>query len=752
MPGSAWLLWTVLVLTAYVSLRPGALSVGWVRDGLFPSCPGFRGVELFTRLVSFLAVSGMLVVVNASAMTIGRVAVGFAGSSCTAVLSWLVVGVLGFGLLALGSLGLGLTGLWCKFPLVLLWIAPALVAPWRSIGASVVAGWRQSSWVMLLALPALGLTLVVATAPETAFDPLHYHLWLAHVFLTIHRVAWIEHNPFAAFMLNASMVFGATQSIGGVMLPKVMNWEFALALPIAAFCLARGGAAGWLAALALLSTPLWWMHASSAYAEAAVSAAEVAGLAMWLTGEDAKGNRFAASFGSGLCLGLALGTKYQAAQAAVPLGILWAWSGRHGGFRRISGIVCSFGAGATLVWAPWLAKNFLLIGSPVHPFLANLLGSFDETGCAVMVPLTPAAYLGHHLSAWGAAPWTFVLRDASVNGSARGPALLVALPLLLFPGERTARRLGLFVGGFLALWAAGTFGWGRFLLGVLPALFAAAAINGVAMIVSGSRANRLVAGWLVAAALVLGTNEGAPLVLQQPSPVVWAVGGTDDAGFLMARLQPAPYTFQMMREMGSIVSVGDRFYSIGEIVTDPAPRIGLSDNIGDESLLHRLLAECRSAEDLRRKFRQRRIDALLYSANRAVTSASQATTVKWTKSEVAVLQAFFRGFVVPSRVVDRPEQKVVMVAYGVRREFNPAGRLWRGSAWGHLPGLEAILGPGDRAWARGARIEAARFYVEMAEAYPGYAWAQQRVAATARLIGRSDLAKAAREASRRLGL
>lgn len=299
--------------------------------------------------------------------------------------------VLGLGAVAYALLGLGLVGLY-RAPVFLLLMVVAAVVVRREI----FAGLRRGAVAARDLVPAarhadllpkiIGTLLVLAVSqallgaltPPHHWDPLAYHLavpqrylWLGRI--PVHGIPGVEWSnlPF-----TVELLYGVGLAFGSIVLGQLLHVAFAVLTGVALWGVARrhfDRTIAWLALAIYIGTPLVVVWARVADIDLALSCFMFLSIAAALRAADRRditsGSACRWLILSGLFAGLALGTKYQAATALVPLALLIvvdAYRATRSGSHAVRAAL-SFGIVAGLVAAPWYLKNLLAFGNPVWP-------------------------------------------------------------------------------------------------------------------------------------------------------------------------------------------------------------------------------------------------------------------------------------------------------------------------------------------------------------------------------------------------
>ena len=399
-----------------LAILTAVLAAAVASDGLFPaSRPGV--LPLILLILSSMAAAG-----------VGRRAISLLAEGLDEEEKTVAGATLGLGCLALSVFFLGAVGLFkpwaCSGLLGIFWIIA-----WPEIGPiidSIRSGIQRalvSPWLCVL----IGLPLIVVLwaclVPPHQYDSLVYHLKLPQEYLRVGRLHAPEGLVYSHFPQNGEMLFTLALALGSDLLAQMYVW-LATALTIA-WLLTFGRrvtqAAAWAAVLVATHSAVLLLS-STAYVEPLVMLWTTAAVLTFeaAANEEKKGPLLL----SAIFAGLALGTKYYAGLTAVILVARLLFRRRFAESLLFSGVVmCLF--------APWLAKNWILIGNPVFPFLYKV---FPATSIGWTSDL--AAGYFQVLTEYGHAHGFF--RD------------LISLPILLF---RNPLRFG---GGMDVL---GDLGW-----------------------------------------------------------------------------------------------------------------------------------------------------------------------------------------------------------------------------------------------------------------------------------------------------
>ncbi len=262
--------------------------------------------------------------------------------------------------------------------------------------------------LIALCLLVVALMVLVDTIPPyyLGYDTYQYHWAVPVLLLRAHGwlgfAGWAHANmPYATEMLNLiALSLGAPQSA------TLIQDTFLLLSAVLLFGVVRrcfGRTTAWLGVLAVISIPVLLVYSNLSYVEAALIFYGMAAMVIlfsWLervldrTADDALAQpqvRRRPELGmlvlAGLCLGLAVSVKYTALQylpaalVMVAAGLVlcarpvWRTRGMGGLGRTLAvsaGPVAAFCAALAAPVVPWLLKDWVLLGDPVYPALAQL--------------------------------------------------------------------------------------------------------------------------------------------------------------------------------------------------------------------------------------------------------------------------------------------------------------------------------------------------------------------------------------------
>jgi 4-amino-4-deoxy-L-arabinose transferase-like glycosyltransferase len=501
--------------------------------------------------------------------------------------------LLGF-FLALG-LGLGSMELLTLGALAMGWVHPAWA--WSLLAIGIVAAgratrvWRQQwreGWLefagglarfesrrwlkplLILTGAGWGMALLAALAPAEFYDALIYHLAVPAEYLRAGGIEGIPGNYYAHFPANQGMLYALAQmlredQIASGSLSQVLHLLCGASAILTIFIAGRRHFRPGVAHLALLlgaAVPGVLLTAIYPVADMAVMLHGALVLACLL--EAAKNDGSASRQWivlAGIFAGLALGTKYVAVVSVLAPALLWLlWEARRMERRHLvhAGL---FVMAASILFAPWAARNVAITGNPMAPYFAELFGS-EAAGPGLSAELSRRGPEESSLSARVAhaasGPWKASMERLGAGGYL-GVGYLLLIPFALLKREE-GRALGLVaVVGIAALvfWSF-TIQVTRYLFPALPALALLAASGAVAIIQVGPWTRRALAAgvsWIVLHNLYLFAVLGLTI---NPFAVVFGVESTEDyLGRRVGYYPAARFMQTQLPEDARVILVGE---------------------------------------------------------------------------------------------------------------------------------------------------------------------------------------------------
>ncbi|MDR3707458.1 MAG: glycosyltransferase family 39 protein [Capsulimonadaceae bacterium] len=298
----------------------------------------------------------------------------------------------GLTLTAYGILALGVAGHLSPVPMIA-WLAllaivggPENLAMGREITG--IARWKPNIFSLLVALGFAAFAVIALfgcfTPPyPMEWDSMSYHLSDPAIHVEHHRIIplpWESHSNFAFTM---EMLYSIGLMAHSIPLAKLFHFSMAVIAAAGVWAIGRrtlDAETGALAALLLVSMPLVFWEAGTAYVDLAAIAYAVLGFLALTIAVKQDNPRWLALMA--VMLGCMLSIKatsiftivaYSAAAA------LWLASRGVGDDSRwnvpagLKGAV-AIGAAALVIGSPWYIKSWVVTGNPVYPFAYGLFG------------------------------------------------------------------------------------------------------------------------------------------------------------------------------------------------------------------------------------------------------------------------------------------------------------------------------------------------------------------------------------------
>ncbi len=435
-------------------------------------------------------------------------------SKSTPGLRFVTSTAMGLGITSLVVLGLGLAG-WMNQISALAILAIGLVLAWirawpklKSTSSESLRAWLAqpagAEWLWLFVVPMLAVMIFGAMLPPgalwgdepNAYDVLEYHLQVPREWFAAGRISPLEHNVFSYFPFGVEMhyLLAMHLKVGpwrGMYLAQMMHGGFCVLALIAIYSVARQLTEKRNAILAtILAAACPWIALLSpvAYNEGGLLLYGTVALGWAILGR--KTSDFVVA---GAMAGFACGVKLTGVPMlllAVPVAMVLSR-----GALKHAAVVFVVG---TIVFSPWLIRNFVWARNPVFPEAMPLLGrahfSVDQMERWQRAHSTTEDQKSP--AARATAFWDQVLRDWKF-GYVLIPISVVALALSRKRPE--ARLLGIVLLLLLVFWLFFTHLEGRFFVLAIPIgamlvalanwprqivlpIVAAAAVTGIVMV------------------------------------------------------------------------------------------------------------------------------------------------------------------------------------------------------------------------------------------------------------------------------
>lgn len=471
--GGALVAWGFMVLYHYYFKQNAPFEIQTRVLGMILDPAQYANIFSFKALAVWAGYLGRLLVLGLilfSAWSLGNMGLRALGISLPRIEQVVFGTGLGLGILSYAVFLLGCVKAYTGFAFWILLLAPCAMGlkrlkEIRQQTQEKVSGVRfsifEKACFLFFSLQA-GLNLLGALSPEIFYDSLVYHLaapnyYLQHKSLAGHRFNVLFNMPEAM-----SMLYLLGLGLWDEILAKLIHASTGILISLSIFAMTQklaGRAAGVLAATLFYVSPMVAMNLWTTAIDVALGTFEF--LALWSAlnvmrspPEDTGKKRWLIL--TGIFAGLSMSTKYPGVFNAAILTFILFWQlSRQEGWRRAVKGVLLYGAVAALVLSPWLARNAVIMGNPVHPYFHSFFHgkTAESEKLRSLVQDTresPATSLKEMLTG----PWTRTMKGNS-NASFIGPLFLFLLPLL-FAGRILSRELlwmWIYLGLFFFLWS-----------------------------------------------------------------------------------------------------------------------------------------------------------------------------------------------------------------------------------------------------------------------------------------------------------
>lgn len=247
---------------------------------------------------------------------------------------------------------------------------------------SASASWKNpvSISLFLLLISLITATAILGSVPPVDRDALTHHLFVPKLWLQHGGIHEIPEIPFAYYPMNLDLLYMIPLYFGNDIIPKYIHYSFALltAWLIHHFLSKRlESTYGLLGAIFFLTIPIIVKLSITVYVDLGLVFFTTASLLLLLHWAE-RDFQLRYLLLSGLCCGLAAGTKYNGLISIfvltlfVPI-IFQRYSEKE---KQSNGKALLFGlifATTTLAtFSPWLIKNYAWTGNPIYPMYNSL--------------------------------------------------------------------------------------------------------------------------------------------------------------------------------------------------------------------------------------------------------------------------------------------------------------------------------------------------------------------------------------------
>lgn len=242
----------------------------------------------------------------------------------------------------------------------------------------------MSGGLILLLLVLIIAIIILGSVPPVDRDALTHHLFVPKLWLKHGGIYEIPEIPFSYYPMNLDLLYTIPLALGNDIIPKYIHFLFALLTGLLLYRYLdkrMGKAYGLFGALFFLSVPIIVKLSITVYVDLGVVFFTTASLLLLLYWAEQQ-FPWRLLILSGLCCGLAAGTKYNGLISIIVLTLLvpllYQQSAAVKQRSNLKAILCTivFALGTLTTFSPWLVRNTLWTGNPIYPIHNNLIQKF----------------------------------------------------------------------------------------------------------------------------------------------------------------------------------------------------------------------------------------------------------------------------------------------------------------------------------------------------------------------------------------
>ncbi len=315
--------------------------------------------------------------------------------------------IAGTAVLVASAAGLSVVGLFRPWPMLI------TVLAWAVAGVvDIVRRPMPRPAIDLRVGPLIGLagvTALIATVVSPFYDQWHQHLGFPWIWLQSGSIHSLPHDWYSFMPVNSSLLYAFGLDTLGPWSAQILHWWSGVVTVLAVALLANrsGTRSSGIWAIWIFATTPVILHLATTAGSDLVLAMFAAGAWITLLKTREDGARPARWWAfSGVCVGLAVGTKYIAlGTVAIPLAVGTVilhrpWS-RETSIRSLFRHSSIAFATAAATFSPWAIRNLLATGNPLFPFanevFARTLRLPADTSSGFSATLSGLTTSFHHI-------------------------------------------------------------------------------------------------------------------------------------------------------------------------------------------------------------------------------------------------------------------------------------------------------------------------------------------------------------------
>ena len=226
---------------------------------------------------------------------------------------------------------------------------------------------------------------LVCSTPPISRDALIHHLAIPKLWLTnggFYETPWAKYSYYP---MNIDLLYLVALYFKNDIAPKFIHFAFALGTGLLIYLYLKkrlGRNWGLLGVIIFVTTPIVVRLSASAYVDLGMTFFTTGSILGFVKWRDSGYNLSKWLIISCCCMGIALGSKYNALIAWFFLNLIVAYSYAKDTHKQLPALRYGvmFFTITALVASPWYVKNYILTGNPFYPLFESFFGLIDHEG------------------------------------------------------------------------------------------------------------------------------------------------------------------------------------------------------------------------------------------------------------------------------------------------------------------------------------------------------------------------------------
>jgi 4-amino-4-deoxy-L-arabinose transferase-like glycosyltransferase len=481
-------------------------------------------------------------------------------------------------------------------------------------------------------------------APPLNYDSLAYHLAIPKLFIDAGGIRHIPGNVYSNFPMNMEFLFMLGMLIRDDILARLLHFAAGVLSALAIYSFTSkhfSRKTALTASAAFFGIPYVGLLSGWAFNELLLSLFVI--LSVFCFSEWAKNRKSENLLLSSIFCGFALGTKYTAFLLLFPFisagALLVSCRLKEPKKKIVKNFLTAFGV-SLLVPVPWFIKNAVYTHNPVYPFLSGLFNRLFSHPAVESFDM--ARFIGQHtpgsVSLYSIPP----LLIKTFTNLQIGPFFAAFLPFIIFAENLKKFETKLLLAYFLSyilLWTFFTHQDPRFLI---PALGCFAVPVSSAVILSSESSKNfrgIIQTFIVAVFLSNLALVPFQSAYQNIQKAVWGIYNREE---FMA--ESGLYQYPAFSFINEKLPERAKILFIGENQTYYVDRKVVSNSPFDTNKTVEIVNRSKTAEDIRREFKNMGITHILYNASEVKRTSEAYDAFRWKdKTKEALFLKFITG-------------------------------------------------------------------------------------------------------------